>query len=299
MNLARTHRFSILLSTCTLILLCAGALVTSTGSGLAVPDWPLSYGQYFPPMVGGVLFEHGHRLIAGFVATLCFLFTFFVWFGRDSKSVRYTAAAASLTVVLQASLGGLTVLLRLPPQVSVAHACLAQIFFSLTVVLVILTSNQWREGYQKVSGNGRGLRVFVLLVTVGLFIQLLMGATMRHIGAGLAISDFPTIDGGWLPAQFTLEKSIHFAHRIGALVMTLSIVALVAYIFRRFSDNIRIVMWSGLLFTFVMVQIFLGALVIWLGKPVIATTVHLAVGAICLACSVALTLVTFRVVEGS
>ena len=126
------HRFAVFTALMTLVLLCAGALVTSTGSGLSVPDWPLSYGRFFPPMVGGIFFEHGHRLIAGSVAILSFLLCLSIWRTDPRLSVRLLSLAALLCVVVQAVLGGLTVLMLLPPSVSVAHACTGQLFFAST-----------------------------------------------------------------------------------------------------------------------------------------------------------------------
>lgn len=158
------------------LLLVAGALVTSTGSGLAVPDWPLSFGRYFPPMVGGVLFEHGHRMLAGLVglATLSLC----AWtLAREGRPwVRGLAAAAGGGIVLQALLGGATVLLSLPHAVSIAHACLGQTVFCLVVALAETSSQAegapsfWRPGLAAFSAA---------------YAQLFLGALLRHSGAGL------------------------------------------------------------------------------------------------------------------
>ena len=138
------HRFALLTASATLILIFVGALVTSTGSGLAVPDWPLSFGQVFPPMVGGVLFEHGHRMVAAFVGMLTVTLVV-VMSRRELRSrVRWLARAALLVVVLQGLLGGMTVLLRLPTAVSVTHACLAQAFLCLMVILAVCTAPGWQ-----------------------------------------------------------------------------------------------------------------------------------------------------------
>src|SRR5689334_15853122 len=120
------HRFALVTSFCTLFLLVAGALVTSTGSGLAVPDWPLSFGQIFPPMKGGVFFEHGHRMIAASVGLLTTALAFLLWRFETRPSVRKLGLIAAGLVVVQGLFGGMTVLLRLPVAVSVAHACIAQ-----------------------------------------------------------------------------------------------------------------------------------------------------------------------------
>src|SRR5947199_8457570 len=112
--------FTKFVAAATLFLIFAGAMVTSTESGLAVPDWPLSYGRFFPPMVGGILYEHGHRMAAGAVAALTTALALWTWWEEPRRSVRGLAAAALLVIVLQAVLGGVTVLLRLPTAVSVS-----------------------------------------------------------------------------------------------------------------------------------------------------------------------------------
>src|SRR5216117_1856653 len=137
------HRLAVVTAGATLMLLFVGGLVTSTGSGLAVPDWPLSFGQVFPPMVGGVLFEHGHRLAATAVGCLTVVLALWTVVGDARASVRALGLLALLAVVLQGLLGGITVLYKLPLAVSVTHACLAQTFFCLTVALAIVTGPAW------------------------------------------------------------------------------------------------------------------------------------------------------------
>src|SRR5882762_6709178 len=137
------HRLAVVTAGATLMLLFVGGLVTSTGSGLAVPDWPLSFGQVFPPMVGGVLFEHGHRLAATAVGCLTVVLALWTVVGDARASVRALGLLALLAVVLQGLLGGITVLYKLPLAVSVTHAYLAQTFFCLTVTLALVTSPAW------------------------------------------------------------------------------------------------------------------------------------------------------------
>lgn len=137
------HRFAFLTAGATFVLIIAGGLVTSTGSALSVPDWPLSYGQLMPPMVGGVRFEHGHRMVAGGVAILTLVLA--VWAGlRETRRwVKMLAFTALGAILAQAVLGGVTVLFLLPTPISVAHACLGQTFFCLTVALALVTSPRW------------------------------------------------------------------------------------------------------------------------------------------------------------
>ena len=134
------HRWSILLAFCTLLLVVAGGLVTSRDAGLSVPDWPLSYGKLMPPMEGGILYEHGHRMIATTVGL--FTIVSMVWLFRVEKRrwMRWLGAIALLAVIAQGVLGGLTVIYLLPWWISSSHACLAQLFFSTTVAMAVFTS---------------------------------------------------------------------------------------------------------------------------------------------------------------
>ena len=129
------HRLGVATAAATLVLIFVGGLVTSTGSGLSVPDWPLSYGMLMPPMVGGVFYEHSHRMVASLVGFLTLVLA--VWTARAEAraGVRRLAWAALAAVVAQGVLGGLTVIYLLPTPVSVAHACLAQTFFCITIAL--------------------------------------------------------------------------------------------------------------------------------------------------------------------
>src|SRR5919204_1582072 len=138
------HRLALLTAAATLGLLFVGALVTSTGSGLAVPDWPLSFGQVFPPMVGGVLFEHGHRLVAACVGLLTVTLMVLLSQWEPRAWVRWLARGAVMAILLQGTLGGVTVLFRLPLAVSVTHACLAQAFLCLVVTLAVCTAPGWQ-----------------------------------------------------------------------------------------------------------------------------------------------------------
>jgi cytochrome c oxidase assembly protein subunit 15 len=160
-------------------LLIAGGLVTSTGSGLSVPDWPLSFGKAFPPMVGGVFFEHGHRIAAGLVALLTFSLTFWVWKEEQRAWVKSLAGLAALSIVLQALLGGLTVLLKLPPQVSIAHACLGQAVFCMLLALADAS------GVLPQGKAPAGLWRLGAAAAAAAYIQLILGALIRHAGAGI------------------------------------------------------------------------------------------------------------------
>src|SRR6188474_2111080 len=146
------HKFAKLVAGCTVLLVLAGSLVTSTGSGLSVPDWPTTYGQNmftFPPSkwVGGIFYEHGHRLIASTVGFLTIILATWIWFADSRRWLRWFGVAALLSVVAQGILGGITVLFFLPAAVSTAHAGLAEIFFCLTIAIALFTSPAWIAGY--------------------------------------------------------------------------------------------------------------------------------------------------------
>jgi cytochrome c oxidase assembly protein subunit 15 len=278
------HRFTVLLASATVALLAAGALVTSTGSGLSVPDWPLSFGRVMPPMVGGVLFEHGHRMVASVVGALTVVLAF--WYARREKrrGVRALAWTALAAVVAQGALGGLTVLLRLPPAVSVLHACLAQGYFGVVVTLTLLTSRGWLEQRRPLQPrDGRpGLFVPAVIAVSLVYAQLALGALMRHTGAGLAIPDFPLAFGQVLPPLVSFEIAVHFAHRLMALVVTAAVFFLAARAGRR-PERLDLVIPARLAAVLVLIQIMLGAASVLSRLAVVPTVAHLVNGALLLA----------------
>src|SRR5258706_9557376 len=274
------HRFAVLTAAATYALLFLGGLVASTGSGLAVPDWPLSFGQVFPPMVGGVLFEHGHRLAATAVGCLTVVLALWSVVGDARASVRALGLLALLAVMLQGVLGGITVLYKLPLAVSVTHACLAQTVFCLTVALPPVTSPAWSAPRPRRSPAALG--VLAGLTTGAVFGQLVLGALMRHMHAGLAIPDFPLAFGRLVPPLVTPYIAVHFAHRVGALVVVVAIGSTAVYVLRHTVDPwVRrpALLAAGL----VILQVTLGALTIWSRRAVLPTTAHLLVGAALLA----------------
>jgi cytochrome c oxidase assembly protein subunit 15 len=279
----RLHRFATAVAGATFVLIFVGGLVTSTGSGLAVPDWPLSFGQFFPRMVGGVLYEHGHRLVAGTVGLATLVLTVAVWVVDRRRSVRSIALAAIGAVVAQGVLGGVTVLLLLPPAVSVAHACLAQAFLCLTVALAAMTNPRWESDPQRSDDGTPSLVLLTRVTAATVYAQLILGAVMRHTGAGLAIPDFPLAFGRLLPPFDRSGVAIHFAHRLGALVV-LALVAWTAITVRSRHPHERRLQRPALLAcALVGLQITLGALTVWSAKAVLPTTAHVAVGAALLA----------------
>jgi cytochrome c oxidase assembly protein subunit 15 len=299
------HRYARLVAAATLLLIAAGGMVTSTGSGLAVPDWPTSYGYSmfaFPldRMVGGIFYEHGHRLIASTVGLLTIGLAVWLWFGDPRRWVRVLGVIALGAVILQGLLGGITVLFFLPASVSIGHAALAQIFFSTTVALALFTSPGWQHRYADAAlrQDDPVLRR-VAIATAGLvYLQILVGATMRHTGAGLAIPDFPLVFGGLTPSEWTAAIAVHYAHRIGALVVTLAIGATVAHVWHHHPGRRELLRPAGLLAFLVLVQIGLGGWTVLSGRMPIVNTAHVATGALLLATSVVLALRASRALFG-
>jgi len=287
------HRFARLTASATFVLIFVGGLVTSTGSSLSVPDWPLSYGQFFPPMVGGVLYEHGHRMVAGTVALLTAGLAAWTYRAEQRGWVRWLAGAALVCVVLQAVLGGVTVLLRLPTAVSVSHAALAQAFFCLVVALALVTGRSWLSEEFSVVTDAR-LQGLCAATTAAVYAQLMLGAIMRHTGAGLAIPDFPLAYGRLVPPIASFPVGIHFAHRVGALVVAALTVSTAAHVLRRHRQERGLMRPAMLLGAFVAIQISLGATIIWTRKAVLPTTSHVAIGAAILATSLVITLRSLR-----
>jgi len=292
------HRYARLLAAATLLLVAAGGMVTSTNSGLSVPDWPTTYGHgmfSFPlaKMVGGIFYEHGHRLIASTVGFLTIGLVIFLWRVEPRRWVRRLGLIALGVVILQGVLGGITVLYLLPDGVSIGHAGLAQIFFCLTVSLALFTSPTWRTPATEPVDDARLRRRFVVLTSF-VYLQILLGATMRHTGAGLAIPTFPLSNGHLLPPIWTPAIALHFAHRVGALVVTVGVIMNAAYIWSRHGNRPELVRPSWLLVLAVSAQIALGALVVLSGKQPVINTLHVATGAVVIATSLVLTLRAFR-----
>lgn len=183
------HRFAVALSCCIFVLIIAGALVTSEDAGLSVPDWPTSFGSIYkiPPMVGGVKFEHTHRMIAEGVGLLTILFCLATFRFEGRKWLRYLSLAAIGTVIAQGVLGGLTVRMFLPWYISSAHAALGQTFFSIAVLLALYTGRGWIESMpERIADEGTPTtRTLTVLTVCAIYIQLFLGAAFRHSGMSI------------------------------------------------------------------------------------------------------------------
>jgi len=291
------HRFAVLLACCTAFLIFVGGLVTSTQSGLSVPDWPTTYGWNmftfpFSKWVGGIFYEHSHRLVASTVGFLTVVLTIWMWIKEQRRWVRWLTTAALGTVIMQGIFGGLTVIFLLPAWISTVHACLAQTFFCLVIALAVVTSPQWKHGLPLMKSRAESIPVQTLcaMTTAAVYIQLIMGALMRHTNAGLAIPDFPLALGHIIPPFTSNKVIIHFAHRVGAVVVTCLIVWTFSRIARSYSDYPLLFRPALTMLVLVCVQLSLGAITVWTAKAVFPTTAHVLTGALVLGTSFLLTL---------
>jgi heme a synthase len=316
------NRFAWVTAAATLALVGVGGLVTSHGAGLAVPDWPTTYGynMFFFPVskwVGGIKFEHLHRLVASAVGFLTVILAVWLWVKEPRAWVRWLGVLAVFAVVLQGVLGGLRVVL-LKDAIGVFHAALAQSFLVLMCLLALLTSRRWRNLPDAVPAvpDHSGIRNFPLIATLLIFSQLVLGAIMRHQHAGLAIPDFPLayhklwppmdpasvtafnqnrIEVEGLNPITAFQIGLQMVHRIVAMLILIS-VALCAFATRRRLSArhplSRISLaWLGLIF----LQVLLGAFTIWSNKAADVATAHVVTGALSLVAGTMLTIISFRV----
>lgn len=277
------HRYAVLVAGATLFLIFVGGLVTSTDSGLSVPDWPLSYGRLMPPMVGGIFYEHGHRMVATGVGLLTVLLAILFWRAEPRRWMRRAAWIAVGLVVAQGVLGGLTVLFRLPKPISIAHACLAQTFFSLLVAIAVWTSSFWKDGGEARREPAGSVPLHQISATMFgvVYLQLLLGALLRHTGHGL------------------------IPHITGAVAALFLAGWLVRRVWRDHRDRPSLRWLAGFLGAAAVVQILIGITayvllghefdVIPVPFPAIAViTAHVAGGALVLGLSLIMALVSFR-----
>lgn len=289
----------------TLLLIFVGGLVKSTESGLSVPDWPTTYGYFmfsFPlsDMVGGILYEHGHRMFATLVGLLMLVLAVWIQFTSQPRWIKITAWVGLLAVIIQGLLGGLTVKFFLPATISVAHGVLAQTFFLLTIFLAYALSCERVTRPTSAEEKRSDLYPGACFLLILIFIQLMLGAVMRHLEAGLAVYDFPTMAGQWWPefSEATLGRvnhwrfehnfpyvdmtqvAIHVAHRIWAGIILLALVVFDIRFFQRVHTvGARIRRNVYALNITVAFQIALGIATVLSQKEVATTTSHVATGA--------------------
>src|SRR5882762_6664480 len=292
-NNPRFQRFAFALAAVTLGLVCVGGLVTSHEAGMAVPDWPNTFGynMFFFPIskwVGGIFYEHTHRLLASAVGFLTIILAVWLWMKEDRKWLRWLGVAVLAAVIVQGVLGGLRVT-WMKDELGIFHATLAQMFLVLVCSIALFSSRWWTEGREP-SGNPAELsllRRFSILGSALILLQLVLGATMRHQHAGLAIPDFPTAYGHLWPAtdpasvarynQLRAEVTavnpitgfqiiLQMIHRIAALAVILVLGATAWFAWRHLRPKSLArklsVGWSLL----VVCQAVLGAATIWTNK---------------------------------
>jgi cytochrome c oxidase assembly protein subunit 15 len=288
------HRFTVFVTCATFLLIVAGALVTSHDAGLAAPDWPLSYGQVFPKMVGNLFWEHGHRMIATSVGFLTIVLNVWLWRRERRAWVRRLGFVALLLVIAQGLLGGLTVKLLLPLWVSSAHACLAQLFFCTMVSLSIFTAPGWQTERETIEESGGwSLRYLCVAAFAMTFTQLALGATLRHSAT-------------W---DQHLPTNLLLAHISGAVLVALILGYTVASALRRYGNNAYLARPAKLAALVLGLQLILGVLTYLARRispddpqplnPMISLTVaHVACGALVLALTVILGLRAFRLLRG-
>jgi len=278
------HRYAIFLAVCTFILLIAGALVTSNEAALSVPDWPLSYGTLTPPMVGGIRYEHTHRVIAALVGLLTIGLAVLLWRKDQRKWLRNLGFAAIGVVVAQGVLGGLTVLLYLHYGMPVAHACLAQIFFGAVVSLAVFTSRWWTSELPQLEDHGSpSIHTLATLNAVVIFLQVVLGAGFRH-------RDIPI-----------------WPHAAGALVVLATVTWTAIALRKRFEGSREMSRARILLHAIFGTQFLLGIGAWWsrittadapqpMPVMVSLTVIHTVVGALLFALSVVAVLICYRLV---
>ena len=299
----------------TFLLVFIGSLVTSTGSGLAVPDWPLSYGMLFPPMVGGILYEHGHRMAAAAVGLLVVIQALVVNWRERRRWVRVLAWLALAVILIQGGLGGLTVLLLLPTPISMTHAVLAQTLLLLLVFIAYAESREWATrgaaaqapappDRAEPAPRNRAVPAAAIALIAAVYVQLLLGALMRHTESGIAIPDFPLMGGQVVPLfndrmltnvnahRFELllepvtkaQMVIHFLHRLGAAGVGVAVVAANRAVYRSggFPAARRLLKWIN---SATVVQALLGVLTVLTVRSPALASFHVLLGAALLAVS--------------
>jgi cytochrome c oxidase assembly protein subunit 15 len=322
------NRFAVFTAAATFFLIVAGGLVTSTQSGLSVPDWPETYGHFmfaFPveDMVGGIFYEHSHRMIASVVGFLTLVLAVWLWRREERRWVRNLGAAALAAVVVQGVLGGITVLYLLPTPVSVAHATLAQTFFAAVAAIALFTSRWWITHPENPSVPAgpfdRSPAPLAAAAAAMVWVQLILGAVMRHSGAGLAVPDFPLAYGTLLPslspgaldaytrtlidagiriaADGQLQSSqvaVHLLHRYWGIASAVVLLWAAHRLYWSTPARSRHRRIAFIMAGLTIAQIALGAVTVLARKPVDITTAHVATGALLLVVTVQAALHAFR-----
>jgi cytochrome c oxidase assembly protein subunit 15 len=318
------HRFAVITAAATFCLIWVGGLVTSHGAGMAVPDWPTTYGYnmfFFPfsKWVGGIFYEHSHRLVASGVGLFTVILCVWLWLKEERRWLRWLGVIALAAVVLQGVLGGLRVT-QMKDAIGIFHATLAQLFFGLMSAIALFTSRWWSQSNRQKMAVYAVSRLRYLFVTVTALVlfQLILGAAMRHQHAGLAIPDFPLAYGKLWPAMDTesvahynqargealaanpitsLQIGLQMTHRIAAFLILISVAWVAGAARRRVGAQSVLAKLSAAWLALILVQATLGAATIWTNKAADLATAHVAVGALSLMNGVVLTLMAARLAK--
>ena len=304
------HRFAFALALATLFLVALGGVVTTKGVGMAVPDWPTTYGHnmfLFPysKWVGGVFYEHSHRLVASVVGMLTTVLMAWLWLKESRRTLRWLGVIAFVAVAFQGVLGGMRVVFDshgLGTELGIFHAAFAQLFFLLVCSIALLTSQWWVNEPARELDSTRALMLRRLFCATSLLIlgQLIFGATMRHQHAGLAVPDFPLAYGKIWPATDAMSLAhynarleaagenpitaahviVHMLHRITAVAVFAAIIGCAVAAWRNTAASSVLRKISVIWVAVVLIQVVLGVLTIWSQRKVDVTTAHVAVGAI-------------------
>jgi len=278
------HRFAVFVFFWTILLLVAGALVTSNDAALAVPDWPTSYGTFTPPMVGGIIYEHSHRVIAGVLGVLLIIEAVVIWRYEERRWLRWFALAAVGGVVAQAILGGQVVIQLLHYWLPVLHACFAQIMFAAILSLAVFTSMWWTENHTMLEDRG-GLPINTVanLNAVVIFLQVFLGAGFRH------------------------QNMPIWPHIVGAFVVLGVVIGTAVVLRRRFDASREMTLGRTLLHAMVGTQLLLGGAAYWsrlatqdatqpMPVMVVLTVAHTVFGALVFATAILVVLMCYRLV---
>jgi cytochrome c oxidase assembly protein subunit 15 len=278
------HKFAIFVVCWTILLLIAGALVTSNEAALSVPDWPLSYGTLTPPMVGGIRFEHSHRLIAGGLGLLSIALAVLVWTKDERRWLRWFSVIAVVGIAAQAVLGGEVVRQLLHYWLPVMHACFAQIVFAALLSIAVFTSRWWISDQPQVEDTGSpSIHCLAIANAAVIYFQVILGAGFRH-------KEIPV-----------------WPHMVGALIVLGMVIWLAAVLRRRFEKSAAISKTRILLHAILGTQLLLGLGAYWsrlttadapqpMPLMVTLTVLHTVVGAILFGVSILIVLLCYRLV---
>ena len=285
--------FSVFAAAWAVLLLYAGGFTTSIQAGMAFLDWPLSNGSINPDgwlTESDKLAEHSHRLMGAKLGFLAIISALWHFFKEERKRVRLLSYALFWLVVSQGLLGGLRVLLDqlntgfdsnvVAQSFAVAHACGAQLVFCTLIAIAVLHSPFWLKHGETPAIDYAKARVWGIAAVVTLFLQILIGAIMRHSHAGLAIPTFPlSSEDSLLPPFWSFPIAINFAHRVGAALASIALIGFVVQIFKNEVLRSRLLGNAIAVMGVLSLQIYLGALTVWTVKNPHAATMHMLVGA--------------------